>query len=339
MRRTAMTDPSQKDGQAALRKPTTDPSRNKLQADVETILAPLRKESAFLDVVSLVGLIGGAFLGLGLFLGLWLALDFRWWVALLAALAAAFPPIIAGGTYQDKLEAKMKAAARAFDRSFPRGDERREVALALLQAQRTPSSAKWLWRLCLARDRAPLSEPQAGLPSREAVGEHAFFIRVGNAMAHDIFRALCGETVHVVRLLQCDYGEAEDRAGKAGAPHGFKAVTYYDDMLLKPQRLTSVRETVHALSPAAMQTTPIIFMVADVGYGTRARSWVQVFNQQYMKAGGLPIVRLVICQDAASSAALASCFVTGETDERVEENFRKWCGKSNITPRDWLGQQ
>lgn len=188
---------------------------------------------------------------------------------------------------------------------------------------------KWLWRSGKNKSAAG----PAGITQADG-----FFLRVGNAMAHDIFRTLCAEKVHLARLLTCDYGEAEDRARKGDPPQGFNAVTYHDEMLVKPETLTSVREALRALSPAAMQATPIVFLVADAKYGTRARSWVQSFNAQYLKAGGLPIVRLVICQDAASSAALASCFEPEETDPEMEGRFAKWCAKSNIEPGVWLGR-
>ena len=166
---------------------------------------------------------------------------------------------------------------------------------------------------------------------------NAFFIRVGQAMGREIFGALCSEPVHLVRLLRCDYAESEEQAAKNDDQPSFSAETWHDEMLLKSEALPSVRHALYALSPDAMQSTPIVFIISDKAYGTRARSWVQTFNMQYIKAGGMPIVRLVVCQDASSSAALASCFQTEDTDTAIENRFTQWCAQSSVDPTSWIG--
>ena len=167
---------------------------------------------------------------------------------------------------------------------------------------------------------------------------HAYFIRVGEAMASDIFRLLCREAQDkavLVRLLSVGWAEGNDRVGKHARSEPFDANTYRDDMLLKPDPLADVAEAFWALKPTVSGQTPVVLIAAGEEYGREERSWVQTFNAQYRKAGGLPIVRLVICKTPESGAKLASCFDVAETEPQFETKFAAWCARCGSNPQLW----
>jgi hypothetical protein len=188
------------------------------------------------------------------------------------------------------------------------------------------------------KDAKEITDNLAEMYGVKATSAKAYFIRIGNAMAHESFDLLSHQSkdgVILVRLLSADYGISERRADSMDTTGQFHAITYHDDMLLKPEPITSVKYAFRALSPSPDSETPIVLVIAKEEWGTNARSWVQTFNAQYIKAGAMPIVRLVICQNATSGATLSSCFDVSIKNPDWENKFARWCASIQMDLNAW----